>query len=215
MDAIIDNLSDILKGFQNTILLTLSAAVLATVLGTIVATMRVSPIQTLRELGATYVNIVRNTPLAVLFFMVVFGLPELGITLPFFVFAIGSLGIYTSAFVAEVLRSGLESVPVGQAEATRSLGLGFGHLLTKVLLPQAARNVVAPLGNVYIACIKNSSVAMAFGVFEATSAAYTLANAHGTAVMLILASVAIGYLILTTIASGVTEFIERRVRIVT
>lgn len=195
-------------------LLWASAAVFATVLGSLVAVCRVAPIRILRVVGGAYVDIVRNTPLPVIFFMVVFALPQIGISLPFMVFALFALGMYTAAFVAEVLRAGIESIPVGQAEASRSLGLSFGESLRKVLLPQASRNVVAPLGNVYIACIKNSSVAMAFGVFEATAASYTLTNANGDAVLLILGAVAVGYLILTTLVSGAVEFIEHRVRVV-
>jgi glutamate transport system permease protein len=214
MNIIIENLPTFMKSFGTTVELWFCSAVLATVLGIFVATCRVSPVKPLRVFGGLYVGSIRNTPLPVIFFLLVFGLPEVGISIPFFAFSVLALGVYTSAFIAEVLRSGIQAVGVGQSEASRSLGLSFGEMLSRVVMPQAARNVVAPLGNVYIACIKNSSVAMAFGVFEATSAAYTLSNAHGGAVMFILAAVAVGYLILTSLAAAVVEFIEHRVRIV-
>ncbi|WP_109474657.1 amino acid ABC transporter permease [Ornithinimicrobium cavernae] len=214
MDAVIDNIDVILRGFGATLLVTLLALVLAVVLGTATACFRVSPLKPLSAVGTAYVGMVRNTPLTVIFFMVVFGTPEVGLNASFTAFAVVALGVYTGPFIGEVLRSGIQGLHTGQGEAARSLGMSFGQSLRYVILPQAARDVVAPLGNVCIATLKNSSVAMAFGVFEATAAGYTLANANATAVIQILAAVAVGYLCLTSLAAVAIETVEHRVRIV-
>src|SRR4029079_7508761 len=156
--------------------------------------MRVSPVPPLRWAGAAYVRLVRNTPLTVVFFLVVFGLPEVDVKLPFFRFAVLALTIYTAAFVAEAVRSGINSVPPGQAEASRSLGMTFGQTLRLVVLPQAFANIVPPLASIFIALLKNSSIAFAFGVFEGTQAMYQLINANGGDVLWLLAAAAAIYL---------------------
>jgi glutamate transport system permease protein len=163
--------------------LTLLSAVGALLLGTLIAAMRVSPVPPLRWAGTLYVNLVRNTPLTVVFFLVVFGLPEVGVIISFYRFAVIALSLYTAAFVAEAVRSGINSVAAGQAEASRSVGMTFGQTLRLVVLPQAFANVIPPLASVFIALLKNTSIAFAFGIFEGTQAMYKLANANGNAVI--------------------------------
>ena len=156
---------------------------LALLLGTLLAAMRVSPVPTLRAAGATYVEIVRNTPLTLVFFFAVFVLPQLDIRLSFFVFAVIAVTVYHAAFFCEAVRSGINAVGVGQAEAARSIGLTFTQSLRLVVLPQAFRTVIPPLINVVIALTKNTSIAAAFGVAELTAVTTRLANANSDAVI--------------------------------
>ena len=210
MDAVLDNLDAYRAGFVTTQELSALSAVLALALGTLLAAMRVSPVPTLRAAGATYVELVRNTPLTVVFFFVVFVLPQLDILLPYFAFAVIALTVYHAAFFCEAVRSGINAVGVGQAEAARSIGLTFGQSLRLVVLPQAFRTVIPPLINVVIALIKNSSIAAAFGVVELTATGTRLANANGDAVIAILTGVAVCYLALTLPSGWLAGRLERR-----
>ncbi|MEX2290407.1 MAG: amino acid ABC transporter permease [Mycobacteriales bacterium] len=211
MDAVLDNLDVFAEGFRTTVSLTLLAAMGALVLGTLIAAMRVSPVPPLRWAGATYVNLVRNTPLTVVFFLVVFGLPEVDVIVSFYRFAVIALSLYTAAFVAEVVRSGINSVAAGQAEASRAVGMTFGQTLRLVVLPQAFVNIVPPMASVFIALLKNTSIAYAFGVFEATQAMNRLITANGADVIAIVATAALTYLALALLASAAFGFLERAV----
>ena len=164
MDAITDNLGLFWSGLLGTAEINLYAAVGALVLGTLMAGFRVSPVPPLRWLGTGWVTVFRNCPLTVVLFFCAFGFPEIGINGQYFWFGVTGLVLYTSAFVCEAVRSGINSVSAGQAEAARSIGLGFGQSLRYVVLPQALRTVVPPLGSVIIAMIKNSAIVGAFGV---------------------------------------------------
>ncbi|HEY7605176.1 MAG TPA: amino acid ABC transporter permease [Actinomycetes bacterium] len=213
MDAVLDNLDAYRQGFVTTLEVSVLASVLALALGTVLAAMRVSPVPTLRVAGAAYVELVRNTPLTLVFFFVVFVLPQVDIILPYFVFAVIALTVYHAAFFCEAVRSGINAVGVGQAEAARSIGLTFGQSLQLVVLPQAIRTVIPPLINVVIALIKNSSIAAAFGVLELTATGTRLANANGDAVIAILAGVAVCYLVITLPSGWLAGRLERRVAI--
>jgi glutamate transport system permease protein len=213
VDAILDNLDAYREGFVTTLELSVLSSVLALVGGTLLAAMRVSPVPTLRAAGATYVELVRNTPLTVVFFFVVFVLPQLDILLPYFAFAVIALTVYHAAFFCEAVRSGINAVGVGQAEAARSIGLTFGQSLRLVVLPQAFRTVIPPLINVVIALIKNSSIAAAFGVVELTATGTRLANANGDAVIAVLVGVAVCYLVLTLPSGWLAGRLERRVAV--
>jgi glutamate transport system permease protein len=157
---------DILGAFWVTIQLSVLSAIGALVIGTFVAIMRVSPVAVLRGVGTSYVNLVRNTPLTLLMVMSILGLSFiLGLSLSndlarnAYWWAIIMLSVYHAAFVCEALRSGVNTVPAGQAEAARSIGLTFAQSLREVLLPQAFRGAIAPLGSTLIALIKNTTVA--------------------------------------------------------
>jgi glutamate transport system permease protein len=215
LDAIVDNLAAYRQGFLTTLELTVLASVLALVLGTLLAAMRVSPVPTLRGAGTAYVEIVRNTPLTVVFFFVVFVLPQLDIGLSFFVFAVIAVTVYHAAFFCEAVRSGINAVAVGQAEAARSIGLTFTQSLRLVILPQAFRTVVPPLINVVIALTKNTSIAAAFGAVELTAIGTRLANANGDAVIPLLTGVAVCYLVITLPSGWLAGWLERRVAVVT
>ncbi len=151
-----------------TLILFAGGGALALVLGTVVGAMRVSPVPVARAVGTAYVNTIRNTPLTLVFFGFAFALPPLlGLRLTAGVsvtLAICALGVYTATYVAETIRSGINTVPVGQAEAARALGLTFGQVMGLVVLPQAFRSVIPPMMSVFIALLKNTTVAAGFSV---------------------------------------------------
>ena len=211
MNDVLSNLDVFVKGFRTTVSLTLLAAIGALLVGTLLAAMRVSPVPPLRWVAAAYVRLVRNTPLTVVFFLVVFGLPEVDVKLPFFRFAVLALTIYTAAFVAEAVRSGINSVPPGQAEASRSIGMTFSQTLRLVVLPQAFANIVPPLASVFIALLKNTSIASAFFVFEGVQAMNQLINSFGNAVIPIIVAAALGYLVLALVSAYLFSLLERAV----
>ena len=213
MDVVLDNLDTFRQGFVTTLTLTVVSTVLALLLGTLLAAMRVSPVPTLRAAGATYVEIVRNTPLTLVFFLAVFVLPQLDIRLSYFAFAVLAVTVYHAAFFCEAVRSGINAVGVGQAEAARSIGLTFTQSLRLVVLPQAFRTVVPPLINVVIALTKNTSIAAAFGVFELTAVATRLANENSQAGIAIFTGSAVCYLALTLPSGWLAGRLERRVAV--
>jgi glutamate transport system permease protein len=211
VDAVLENLPLYWQGFRTTLTLALVSGLAALVLGTILGAFRVSPVPPLRLFGATYVELVRNTPLTIVFFFFVFVAPQIGIQVPFFYSAVLALSVYTAAFVCEAVRSGVNSVSVGQAEAARSVGLTFNQTLREVVLPQAFRTIVPPLINIFIALTKNSSVAGGFFVLELFGVGRRLANAYGGDVIAVLIGVAIFYLVITIPSGLLANQVERKV----
>ncbi|MFC8538523.1 amino acid ABC transporter permease [Streptomyces sp. NPDC057249] len=209
MDVLTDNFSLYGKGFLGTVELTVWASVLALVLGFVMASFRVAPVGSLRVFGTVWVTVLRNTPLTLLFFAVLLGLPRFGLVLPFNVFAILALGCYTSAFICEVLRSGINTVPTGQGEAARSLGMTFGQSLGAIVLPQAFRSVIPPIGSTLIALAKNSAIAGAFSVTELLGTYKTL-NELGYSIIWTFVWIAVGYLIITLAISALFHVMEKR-----
>lgn len=178
--------------------------------GTIVAAFRVSPIPPLRWAGALWVEVVRNTPLAVQMVLFYFGFTKIGIRYSAFASGVLVLGVYTSAFVAETIRSGINTVSGGQAEAARAIGLTFPQALRIVILPQAFRSVVPPIGNIFIALIKNSSIAGAFvSVQDEFRVAQVLVNETAQPIPVFLGAAA-GYLLLTIPSGRLFAHLERR-----
>jgi glutamate transport system permease protein len=166
----------------------------------------------LRWFGTTYVELVRNTPLTLVFIFFVFVGPQLGFTpSSFFVPAVLALSIYTAAFVCEAVRSGVNSVGVGQAEAARAIGLTFTQTLRAVVMPQALRTVIPPLINIFIALAKNSSVAGGFFVADLFGIGRRLANAYPGDVVAVLIGVAACYLVITIPAGILAGVLERKV----
>ncbi|TPG37022.1 amino acid ABC transporter permease [Mycolicibacterium hodleri] len=198
----------IFEAFWTTIQLAVLSAVGALVLGTVLAAMRLAPVPMLNWIGTTYVNVVRNTPLTLILLFCSFGLAQtLGITLvdsqsttsiedSNFRLAVLGLTVYTAAFVCETVRAGINTVPLGQAEAARSLGLTFGQNLRMVMLPQAFRAVIIPLGSVLIALTKNTTIASAIGVAEAALLMKEMIE-NTAALATIGAIFALGFIILT------------------
>jgi glutamate transport system permease protein len=214
MRVVVDHFDLYWHGFVKTLGICLWAGTGAVVLGTVLAAFRVSPVPPLRWTGTAYVTLVRNCPLTVVLFFVAFGLPELGLNQSYYRFAIGGLIIYTAAFVCEAVRSGINAVPTGQAEAARAIGLAFGQSLRFVVLPQALRSVVPPLGSVLIAMVKNSAIVGAFGVSgELYNVGVTLTGAQGLSALPVLIGVVLGYLAITIPAGLGLQLLERKVAV--
>jgi glutamate transport system permease protein len=202
--------SDLLiEGFLRTLQVTALAFLLALVVGTVVATMRVSPLPPLRIAGAVYVETLRNVPLLGILLFIVFGFPKLGMTLDFVPSAVIGCGLYTGAFVAEVIRSGINAVGVGQAEAARSIGLTFGGSLRHIILPQALRTVVGPMATVFIALTKNTSLASAISVTELTATLNQVIEGTSQALAALLIVSAL-YMAVTIPAGLLAGVVERR-----
>ncbi|HEU4568784.1 MAG TPA: amino acid ABC transporter permease [Marmoricola sp.] len=230
MTWLTDNWGEILVAFGVTVEMTVMAGIIAMVVGFVLAALRVSPIPLGRAVGAAYVRLVRNTPLLLIMLIFAFGLPELDIRPEFhvagwfgssshssllnfdvfYVFATAALGLYTAAFVCEAVRSGINAIPVGQAEAARSIGMTFTQTLSNVVLPQAFRAVIPPLASTMIAMCKNSSIASGVGVTEATFEMHKLTNDYSSATFPIFIGFAIGYIVLVALISGASGGLERR-----
>jgi glutamate transport system permease protein len=214
VDALTDNFDAILEGFWLTIQLLVISGLIATVVGTFLAAMRVAPVRVMNAIGTSYVNVFRNTPLLVLFIIVVNGFPELGINLGFFTMAVIACSSYTAAFVCEAVRSGINAVDVGQAEAARAVGMTFNQTMGVIVLPQAFRAVVPPMASVFIALAKNTSIAAGFAVTDLTAALQRLANVNADQLLAVFAAVVLGYLAITLPSAWLIRLIENRVAIV-
>ena len=211
MNAVTDNLGLYASGLWTTVRLCLWSGASALIIGTVAASFRVSPVPPLRGLGTSWVNVLRNTPLTVVLFFIAFGLPEVGIRGSYYGFAIAALALYTSAFVCEALRSGINAVALGQSEAARAIGLTFTQSLRYVILPQAFRTAIPPLVSVGIAMIKNSAVAGFFGVAGDLSAnGQSLTSAQGYAALPVLTGVVVFFWMLTVPAGLLLAAVERR-----
>ena len=158
ISVLTDNLDEFLSGFWVTVRLVVFSFVIAMVVGTLVAALRISPSKPLQRIGGVYVETFRNTPLLVLLFISFAGLRRAGLDIGPWTAGIASLGLYTAAYVAEALRSGVFSVSKGQIEAALSLGYTYLQTLRRVIFPQAFRTVISPLGSLIIAMIKNSAI---------------------------------------------------------
>jgi glutamate transport system permease protein len=224
VDTLVDSFDQIREGFETTIWLFLVSGVVATVVGTVMAGFRVSPVISLRAIGTSYVNVFRNTPLVLVLALGIGTIPALGFDdlgfsigirdfTTFFVVASIGLAAYTAAFVCEGLRSGINSIPAGQAEAARALGMGFGQSLSLVILPQAFRAVIAPLASTFIALAKNTSVTAIFGVPEAAYVMRKLSTQYADDIWAIFVGFALGYIAIVAVISGVASLLEARLRV--
>ncbi|MEV4438475.1 amino acid ABC transporter permease [Streptomyces sp. NPDC049577] len=215
MNVLSDHFAMFREGFLGTVELTALSALLALVLGTVVASFRVSPVPALRVFGTAWVTLLRNTPLVLLFLAVTLGLPALGLKgWDSFWLAVLALGCYTSAFICEAIRSGINTVPVGQAEAARSIGMTFGQTLTQVILPQATRTAIPPIGSLLIALAKNTAIASGFNVTELGTTMKSLNADFGYNIFVIFLWISIGYLIITFAISGLFRLLESRLAVV-
>jgi glutamate transport system permease protein len=210
MDAVFSNFDLVLKAFLLTLELLVVAGVVSLVVGTLLAAFRVGPIPVLRWAGAIYVSLVRNTPLLIIFIFVFFGMPKMGVDFSFFLKGCVALSFYTSAFVCEAIRSGVNSIQLGQAEAARAIGLTFTKTMSQVVMPQAIRAVVPPLASVLIALAKNTSVAAAFGLMEATGRMRYFTNNNVADRWWIFLLFAVGYVVIVELISAGAFGLERR-----
>lgn len=214
MNVITDNLDLWADAIIGTLVLFFGGGIIALVLGFIVGAMRVSPVPIARSVGALYVNTIRNTPLTLVFFAFVFGLPpllDIG-RISSLVLGIAALGIYTATYVAETLRSGINTVPVGQAEAARALGLTFGQVMTLVVLPQASRSVIPPMMSVLIALLKNTTVAAGFSVLNLGSIRSYMSE-RGENAMVVILWVMVVFVALVLLLSWLQRALENKWRV--
>jgi len=209
MDVLWENRDLVLSGFGQTLLLLVVSGSLALAIGTVLGSFRVSAVPALRATGTAYVTVFRNTPLLVVFLLTYYGLPELGIQAPQFWRATFALTLYTAAFVCEAVRSGVNAVQPGQAEAARSIGMGFSQSLRIVVLPQAFRAVIPPLASVLIALTKNTSLVAVFGIADATFRMRGLINNHPGDVYAIFGGIALGYVLIVAVISLAAHGLER------
>lgn len=216
MGVIFDNLDLWGQTIVGTLMLFFAGGLLALVLGIIVGAMRVSPIPVARAVGTLYVNTIRNTPLTLVFFGFAFALPPLlGLRLTDSVsitLAIFALGIYTATYVAETIRSGINTVPVGQAEAARALGLTFGQVMGLVVMPQAFRSVIPPMMSVFIALLKNTTVAAGFSVANLGSLRSYMSE-RGENQFLVILWVMVVFVALVLLLSWLQRSLETRWRV--
>ena len=224
MDAVFSNFDAYLAAFGVTLMLFLVSGLASLLLGTILATLRVGPVSIMRKAAAVYVTLFRNTPLLMIFIFMAVAMPKLGYNFrfvedieiagynisAFFVRSSIALTLYTSAFVCEAFRSGVNAVDLGQSEAARAIGLTFVQSMKLVVLPQALRAVVPPLASVQIALAKNTSVAAAFGMAEATATMRALTNNYAGDRPEIFLAFAIGYIIIVEVISLSSYVVERR-----
>jgi len=230
MGVLLDRFDVFAGGLWLTLQLCLLSATGALLLGTVVAALRISPVPPLRAVGTAYVTLFRNLPLTVVMFFAAFGLPalgsnadflripgldvvfdRLGTDLPYFRFAVIALTLYTASFVGEAIRAGVNAVPAGQAEAARSLGLTFAQNLRSVVLPQAGKAAVVPLGQAIIAMIKNSALAGFFGVVgDLSSVADQLTSVEGEPFLPVAVGISAGYLLMTVPVGLFLDRLEQR-----
>ena len=227
MQAVFANFDEYLKAFGLTIGLFVVSGIGALVWGTILAVFRVGPVSILNKAAALYVILFRNTPLLMIFVFMAIAMPVLGYNFKFvedfeiagynvsafFFRSCVALTLYTSAFVCEALRSGVNAVPLGQAEAGRAIGLTFGQSMREIVLPQATRAVIPPMTSVLIALLKNTSVAAAFGMAEATATMRALTNDNADQRIGIFLAFAIGYIVLVEVVSLSSYLVERKVKV--
>ncbi|GGG50322.1 ABC transporter permease [Kocuria dechangensis] len=211
---------DVLGAFWVNIQLTFLAAIGSMLLGSLVALMRISPIASLRLLGTGYVNLFRNTPLTIILVFLVLGVwSQLGINLSpdfnrnFFLYAVIGLSLYHAAFVCESIRSGVNTVPVGQAEAARAIGLSFLPAARLVIFPQALRGAITPLGNTLIALTKNTTVAAAASVTEISALMKTMIEFRPDVIIAVFLTVALGFVLLVVPVGLLTTWASRKLAV--
>lgn len=212
MDALLDNSDLILGALGTTLYITVVSAVGALVVGVLTTVARISPVRILRTVASLYVQYFLNVPLLALLLLAVFALPDAGLLMPLRTTVIVVLVVYEGAYVAEAVRSGVNTVPPGQLEAARALGLRFSQVVRKVLVPQALRAVVQPLGNVLIALLMNTALAATVGVVELTSAANRVNNVAAQPIAIYVA-VGLMYMVLALGIGLLAGRLEKKVAI--
>jgi glutamate transport system permease protein len=212
VSVVLDHLDVFLEGMRRTLELSVLSFAFALLIGILVAACRVSPVPPLRWASTAYIELVRNTPLLVLMALMVFGLPSIGFTFSYFSSAIIVLSAYTGTFVGETVRSGINAVAKGQVEAARALGLTFPQTLRLVVMPQALRTVVGPLGGIFIALLKNSGLAAIINVPELTAAANQVGTDTARFIPAFLGA-SVAYLMLTVPSGFAVNWLERKVAI--
>ncbi len=200
------------SGLLTTLELTILGFALASIVGTIVAIFRISPIAPLRAVGLVYVEIFRNVPLMSLIIVVVYALPEIGILFSYSTSVVVAMMLVGGSFLCEALRAGINGVPAGQIEAARSLGFTFGGVIANVVLPQAFRTMVQPLVTVFIGIFLSSSLAGVVGVMDLTATVSYINNREALGLVTFMVA-AVMYLTISLVAGVVGDRLERRLRV--
>ncbi|PZF81933.1 amino acid ABC transporter permease [Jiangella anatolica] len=213
MSVIADYQDELLGGMLTTIQLSIVTFPLAFVLGVLLSVLRLCPVPLLRAVGTAYVEVVRNAPVLVLIAVIVFGLPEVGLTIPLFTCVVVGLSMYFACYVCETVRSGIRSVSVGEIEAARALGLATSAVFRTVVLPQSLRSMVQPLATIFINIVLGSALGAAMGVHELTGTVRSV-NLLEAQPILCFALAGLGYLVMTLTIGHTAGVIERRVRVV-
>ena len=213
MDILIENLGLLLQALGTTLMMAVVAGIGSLILGVLVTVARVSPIPVLRGAAFCYTQFFINVPLLALLILAVFALPDAGLLLPLTPTAIIVLTVYEAAYVAEAVRSGVNTVGVGQIEASRALGLSLAQSLRLVVIPQALRAVVQPLGNVMIALAMNTALAAAVGVVELTSRVNKVNLVYAQPIEIFTAA-GLVYMAIALAIGLATGWVERKVAIV-
>ena len=212
VELLTENFGALASGFWVTCRLVVGSFLLAAVVGTLVAALRIAPSKWLQRLGGVYVETFRNIPLLVLLVISYAGLRRSGVAIDTWTAGIGALGLYTGAYFAEVLRSGVFAVSRGQIEASLSLGFSYAETLRRIVLPQAARTVISPMGSITIAMIKNSAIiGAALAVNDLLKEARIL-NSRTFETEAAFFWAAVGYLLLTVAATIAIRALERALR---
>lgn len=227
MDAVFSDFDEYLRAFGLTIGLFVVSGIASLALGVVLATLRVGPVAVMRRAAGVYVAIFRNTPLLMIFIFMAVAMPKLGYNFrfiedweiagysvsAFFLRSCLAMTLYTSAFVCEAFRAGINAVPLGQAEAARAIGLTFVQSMHNVVIPQALRAAVPPLASVLVAMLKNTSVAAAFGIAEATATMRAFSNDNADQRIQIFLIFSVGYIVLVEIVTLSSYAVERRWRV--
>ena len=213
MDLVFNSFPLLLVGAGVTIQITVLSTAIGFVIGLIVGVARISHVRLLRMLAEVYVEFFRGTPLLVQIFLFYFALPVLtGQRIDPFIAAISACGINSGAYVAEIFRAGIQSVDDGQMEAGRSLGMTWLQTMRYIIVPQAFKRVIPPLGNEFIAMLKDSSLVSVIGFEELTRRGQLIiAKTYGS--FEIWMSVAVIYLVMTLTISRFVAYLERRCRV--
>lgn len=212
VEILTDNWAFLLSGVATTVGLTIVGFLGSLIVGTVAAIFRVSPIVPLRAVGTAYVEFFRNIPLLSLLVLVTFGLPDIGVLLPLFWCGAVSLILSGSAFVCETVRSGINTIAIGQSEASRALGMSFTQQLRLVILPQAFRTMVQPLVTVFIGIFLSSSLAGVVGVMDLTATVSYINNREALGLVTFMVA-AVMYLTISLVAGVVGDRLERRLRV--
>lgn len=202
----------LVKAAVVTIQLSLVSIILGLVFGLVIALMRISKIKILSYIAQFYIWIIRGTPMLVQLFLVYFGLPQIGIELSPFVSSVIALGLNAAAYIAEIYRGGIMSVPMGQMEAAESLGMRYPAIMKKIILPQALRVSVPSLGNQAVAMLKDSSLASLVTVSELMMVSQRFASTNFAFIEFYLVAAGF-YLVMTTIFTFILHKIEKRMSI--
>ena len=207
------NWSDLAHGALVTVEVTGAALVLGCLLGLLVGLLRLDPRRRVRyALGSVYVTFIRGTPLLVQLFLLFFGLPQFGIVLPAFFCGVLGLGIYSGAYQSEIVRGAIQSIDKGQMEAARSLGMSHGMAMRAIILPQAIVRMIPPLGNEFIALIKNSALVSLLTISDLLHEGQKIISVSYRSLEVYLA-VALIYLLLTNATGFALLRLERRLRV--